>query len=276
MSNSAEPFAGPTALEATASEATAVEAPATGTWAAVLLGSLCIALVSGLAGLLQGPAVPDFSARPAGPERKAAFLSYFGAVVDAENARWAAERKQIEGFAAPLSPRVRERLEKRAAFFGLPEGLTDDALLSGLLLHVDRVPRSLALAQAAKESAWGTSRFAVEGHNYFGQRCYQKGCGMVPAARAPGAKFEVRRFRSPAASVASYFNNINGHREYAALRDYRAGQRAAGLTLSGIRAAERITQYSERRQAYVDEIQSLIHFNDLEGPNPLASEGPKP
>ncbi len=249
---------------------------ATGPGTAFLTGSICLALVLSLATLLRAPTVPDFSALPAGPERKAVFLSYLGELVDRENARWAEERRRLEALEVPLGQGERKRLEKRAAFFDLPAGLTDAQLLAGLLLHVDSVPRSLALAQAAKESAWGTSRFAIEGHNYFGQRCYQKGCGMIPAARTPGAKFEVRRFPSPAASVSSYFNNINSHREYAALRDYRAAQRAAGAVPSGIRAAERITQYSERRQAYVDEIQSLIHFNGLERPDALSSEVPRP
>ena len=81
---------------------------------------------------------------------------------------------------------------------------------------------------------------------------------------AAGAKFEVRRFESVAAAVTSYMNNINSHPEYAELREYRAARRRQNQPISGIDAAERITQYSERGQAYVDEIQSLIHFNRLD------------
>lgn len=141
---------------------------------------------------------------------------------------------------------------------------------------MDQIPRSLALAQAAKESAWGTSRFAREGNNYFGQRCYSKGCGLVPDARQTNAKFEVRAFPSVQDSVQSYMNNINGHPEYAELRAYRTIQRQAGKPVSGIRAAESISQYSERRGAYVDEIQSLIHFNQLESSAEAASYGDSP
>ena len=64
--------------------------------------------------------------------------------------------------------------------------------------------------------------------------------------------------------MASYILNINAHREYAGLRDHRAEQRRAGERVSSIKAAERMAQYSERRKAYVDEIQSLIHFNRLD------------
>ena len=87
---------------------------------------------------------------------------------------------------------------------------------------------------------------------------------MIPANRPRGAKFEVRRFDSPEASVESYMNNINSHPDYVSFRAYRAKQRMAGRPIKGIDAAEQLTQYSERRQAYVDEIQSLIHFNRLE------------
>lgn len=211
---------------------------------------------------------PDFSLYPAGEARKTAFFDFLGPLIEAENARWRADRERLQALAAepPESWGKRDRLwvEDRLAFFEIDPDLLHAERLTQLLVHVDTVPKSLALAQAAKESAWGTSRFSVDGHNYFGQRCYEKGCGLVPAARSPGAKFEVRTFESPRASVASYFNNINYHREYEALRSYRAEERRLGRKPSGIFAAERLTQYSERRQKYVDEIQSLIHFNHLE------------
>ena len=213
---------------------------------------------------------PDFSLYPAGEARKTAFFSYLGPLVDQENARWQRDRERLKGLKAASVDREKTAkqdmlwLEARSRFFGVETDQPQAQLVDALLRYVDQVPRSLALAQAAKESAWGTSRFATDGFNYFGQRCYQKGCGLVPQARAQGAKFEVRRFESPQASVASYMNNINSHPDYEGFRTYRAEQRAAGRPVHGIQAAERLTQYSERRQAYVDEIQSLIHFNRLE------------
>ncbi len=221
---------------------------------------------------------PDFAAYPAGEARKAAFFDYLGPLVDEENARWMRERERLLALRAaliagrPIGKRDRIWLEAQSALFGVDrhESLPDQ--ISALLLHVGRVPRSLALAQAAKESAWGTSRFATDGYNYFGQRCYDKGCGLIPESRGKGAKFEVRRFDSPRESVASYLMNINSHPEYEGFRAYRARQRAAGNPLRGIPAAEHLSQYSERRQAYVDEIQSLIHFNDLQSPIQMLPE----
>jgi len=214
---------------------------------------------------------PDFASYPAGDARKTVFFDYLGGLVDQENERWLQARArllELREATASREPGKRDRLwlSELTDFFDVCTDQSLPAQIDTLLVHVDGVPRSLALAQAAKESAWGTSRFAADAHNYFGQRCYDKGCGVVPEYRAPGAKFEVRRFDSPQASVRSYMNNINSHPDYAGFRDYRAVQRAAGQPLNGIQAAERLLQYSERRQAYVDEIQSLIHFNQLDQP----------
>ncbi|MGD8415701.1 MAG: glucosaminidase domain-containing protein [Pseudomonadales bacterium] len=235
-----------------------------------LIGTLCLGalLVTVPRGTYRGPVdpkAPDFRAYPAGEARKEAFFEYLAPLIDAENELWRARRARLEGLRdRTLNKADRRWLKALAGFFEVSPDLPKNRLIDALLDHVDTVPRSLALAQAAKESAWGTSRFTREGNNYFGQRCYEKGCGMIPRHRPSGAIYEVRRFDSAEDSVASYLYNINSHLEYANLRDYRSRQRDSGREVSGIRAAETITQYSERRQAYVDEIQSLIHFNDLD------------
>ena len=223
----------------------------------VLIFSTCAALLALPSLQIWRQQAPDFHLYPAGEARKTAFFNYFGPIIEAQNARWLADRQRLLRLLDSQGSKRDElwlhALEKRY-------GVANAALLT----HVDVIPRSLALAQAAKESAWGTSRFAVEGNSFFGQRCFEKGCGMIPAARQAGEIFEVKRFATARASVASYMNNINGHIQYQNLREYRAQQRHLGLALDGIKAAERLSQYSERRQAYVDEIQSLIHFNKLE------------
>lgn len=235
-------------------------------------GLIVICLPAWLAWQRQQP--PDFRNYPAGDERKAAFFGYLGPIIDATNERWREKRERLKLLRnAEPSKRDRLWLAQLSAFFEIPEDLKNADKIDRLLTHVGQVPRSLALAQAAKESAWGTSRFAREGNNYFGQRCYSKGCGLVPVARQANAKFEVRAFPSVRDSVRSYMNNINGHPEYAELRTYRTTQRQAGKRVSGIRAAEAISQYSERRGAYVDEIQSLIHFNELESSAEAESQG---
>ena len=139
-------------------------------------------------------------------------------------------------------------------------------LVETLLRRVDVVPVSLALAQAAKESGWGTSRFVREGNNLFGEWCFEEGCGIVPKARAPGRRHEVRSFESPQASVESYLRNINTHPGYRSLRGARKAQRETRKDLSGVALARELSQYSERREDYVTEVRNLIIGNDLESP----------
>ena len=211
---------------------------------------------------------PDFSALAAGETRKLQFFEYFRPIVTAQNNAVSAERAKLEvlhGRPDDLSyfeTRWLNEIARKYAIAG--EDIPVERLLDILLDRVDVIPVSLVLAQAAKESGWGTSRFAREGHNYFGQRCFRVGCGVVPKARAAGQQFEVATFDSPQHAVASYFANLNTHTEYASLRAYRSEKRAAGELATGIALAGHLTRYSERRQAYVDDIQSLIKFNKLD------------
>jgi len=134
--------------------------------------------------------------------------------------------------------------------------------LSRMLLRVDVLPEELVLSQAANESAWGTSRFAVEGNNYFGQWCYRKGCGLVPASRTEGSTHEVAVFETAYLSVNAYFMNVNRNKAYTELRQIRAEQRTAGQTITGTKLAEGLSRYSERGHEYIDEIQSMIRHNN--------------
>ncbi|MDX8384584.1 MAG: glucosaminidase domain-containing protein [Ghiorsea sp.] len=127
--------------------------------------------------------------------------------------------------------------------------------------RVDTVPLELVLSQAANESAWGTSRFARQGNNLFGQWCFSKGCGLVPQRRTLGATHEVASFPSAQASVRSYLRNINTGRAYADLRNIRAQQRQAGKRATASQLAEGLSKYSERGEKYVQEIKAMIRYN---------------
>lgn len=130
-----------------------------------------------------------------------------------------------------------------------------------LLERVDAVALELALAQSANESAWGQSRFAKQGNNYFGQWCFKKGCGIVPARREKGKTHEVARYESVNDSVRSYIKNINTVTAYAPLRAARKNDRAAGKQPDAIAQADGLLKYSQRREAYVKEIRALIRAN---------------
>ncbi|RBW43425.1 glucosaminidase [Psychromonas sp. B3M02] len=132
-----------------------------------------------------------------------------------------------------------------------------------LLSRVNTIPPSLALAQAAEESAWGTSRFALEGNAFFGQWDFS-GNGIKPKQqRKELGNYGIARFDSPLASVEGYMLNINSTSAYQSLRDLRAKEVAAGNTYSGTLLAGTLIKYSERGQAYIDGLRSLISYNKL-------------
>ena len=135
-----------------------------------------------------------------------------------------------------------------------------------LLARVDVIPPSLALAQSAEESGWGTSRFAHEGNALFGQRVWSGNGqgGMVPKQRGDGETFRVKAFGHLIDGVKSYVRNLNTHRAYRAFRRARAGLRKKGRMLSGSELAGSMTAYSERGGAYVETIRSIIRINGLE------------
>ncbi|MDN2661756.1 glucosaminidase domain-containing protein [Psychromonas sp. 14N.309.X.WAT.B.A12] len=132
-----------------------------------------------------------------------------------------------------------------------------------LLTRVNTIPPSLALAQAAEESAWGTSRFALEGNAFFGQWDFS-GNGIKPKQqRTELGNYGIKRFDSPLASVEGYMLNINSTSAYQSLRDLRAKEVAAGKTYSGTLLAGTLIKYSERGQAYIDGLRHLISYNKL-------------
>lgn len=130
-----------------------------------------------------------------------------------------------------------------------------------LLERVDAVALEVALAQSANESAWGQSRFAQKGNNFFGQWCYRKGCGIIPKKRDKGTRHEVAKFSSVNKSVRSYIKNINTGRVYAPLRKIRKKNKAVGKNPDAIAQTGGLIKYSQRREAYVKEIRSMIRYN---------------
>lgn len=209
--------------------------------------------------------LPDFTAYRDTTEKKAAFFSFLYPRIVLANSRVLLERSyllRLEEKAELTSAETRwlnaqaERLRVEA-----PTGSAEQFKL--LKKRLDVIPPALVLAQAANESAWGTSRFARQGNNLFGQWCFSKGCGLVPRNRVDGASHEVAKFASPYRSVRAYVQNLNRHETYQALRDIRIQDRRANDPLSGLEMAEGLLGYSERGEAYVEEIRALIHYNNL-------------
>lgn len=135
--------------------------------------------------------------------------------------------------------------------------------LAALARRMDVIPPSLALAQAAVESGWGTSRFAREGNALFGQWTFSASGDLVPLRRDPGKTHRVRAFDNLLDSVRAYMRNLNTHPTYRAFRQARSKMRREGAPLNGSRLATRLDHYAEQGVAYVAIIRATIENNDL-------------
>ncbi len=196
-------------------------------------------------------------------ERKRLFIQSMLPIILRINEVILEERRRIEALAArpagDLTRAEREWLAAVAERYGVDEGD-----IAGLIERADILPPSLALAQAAEESGWGTSRFARDGNAVFGERTFTKGAGMVPDRRDADKKHEVKAFAALPVSIITYMLNLNTHWAYESFRAERAKMRAAGARIDGYRLARTLTRYSERGQAYVETIESIIRGNGLE------------
>lgn len=129
-----------------------------------------------------------------------------------------------------------------------------------LLHRVDVVPPSLALAQAAEESGWGTSRFVRTGNNLFGHT-RDDGQGMAPSDGESGPRLAA--FDTLGDAVRAYLRNLNTHRAYEDLRRARTNARARNVFPDGHTLAGSLIAYSIRGQDYVDTIRAIIRANGL-------------
>lgn len=209
--------------------------------------------------------LPDFSTYRDTTEKKAAFFSFLYPRIVLANSRILIEREYLRSLSGKESLTKSELtwLENQAERLRVDEEPGSPDMFRRLEYRLDVIPPSLVMAQAANESAWGTSRFARRGNNLFGQWCFSKGCGIVPQSRIEGASHEVASFSSPYISVRSYIQNLNRHPAYQKLRDIRREARTDGNYASGASLAAGLLDYSERGEEYVKEIRSMIRHNNL-------------
>lgn len=206
---------------------------------------------------------PEFAQAPAGSERKEMFFDYFAPIVNEVNDDIAQDRAVVVA-QCQADPASTDELSNLAEKYRIKEDdLQQRTLCEVLLNRVDEVPASLALAQGANESAWGTARFAQQGNNFFGQWCFKKGCGIVPKGRGEGQIHEVASFRSPADSVRSYMMNLNTHDAYKPLRKIRRTLRNKDKDITGIALSHGLNKYSERGEEYGEELRDMIRYNKL-------------
>ena len=135
--------------------------------------------------------------------------------------------------------------------------------LSTLKIRMDEIPVSMAIAQAAKETGWGTSRFALEGNALFGQWTWS-GEGIKPAGADNDSTHKVMKFKVLQASVKAYQRNLNTHSTYKNFRSARAKLRDEGQKLDSVALTEHLDKYAETGKEYVRILQQIIRQNNLE------------
>jgi Bax protein len=237
---------------------------------AMLAASAVLFALFALTPQLPGERLPELE--PLDPQaRKDAFIEFLRPIVADVQNEVLKEREYVlamsERTAAGRALRRLDRVKlfRLARRYQIPVDGVDgiEGVLPTLRRRIDTVPTSLVLVQAAKESGWGTSRFAAEGNNLFGQRCYAPGCGFAPAG-LENPNFSVAKFFTVEDSIRSYVRNINTHPEYCEFRRLRQVLRETGSSVSGTVLAEALEAYSERGAAYVAEIRDMIAQNNLE------------
>jgi Bax protein len=212
--------------------------------------------------------VPNFSTYTDVKEKKEAFFNYLRPEVEKQNAYLLTLRHYVQTLYRKalanesLSEEDMARLEWLEEEYRVKPTQPLKMKLLALLQKIDVLPAELVLVQAANESAWGTSRFARKGYNFFGLWCFSKGCGFVPNRRNDGASHEVAKFDSLSRATYTYMRNLNRHDAYSDLREIRSRLRANQIPITGVALAEGLMNYSERGAAYVEELQTMILFNE--------------
>mgnify|MGYP001233130154 FL=1 len=151
----------------------------------------------------------------------------------------------------------KEWLKKKLKQYGV---VNND--LSTLKVRMDIVPVSLAIAQAAKETGWGTSRFALEGNALFGQWTWSDD-GIKPASADSDSKHKVMKFKVLKASVRAYQRNLNTHSSYREFRKVRAIQRDNQGNLNSLELVKYLDEYAETGVKYTEILKKIIEQNKL-------------
>ena len=176
-----------------------------------------------------------------------------------ENNKIAEDRKKLFKILGKNFNTAGERVWLKRRF---KEYKIEDKDFSKLKMRMDIIPVSIALAQAANESGWGTSRFALEGNALFGQWTWSKK-GISPKKKDPDQSHKILQFQILKASVRAYKNNLNTHNAYKEFREVRAQLRQEGKQIVGLDLTKYIKNYAAIGEKYVRIIEDIIEKNSL-------------
>ena len=192
-------------------------------------------------------------------KRKEMFIKIILPLIVKENSKIRVDRKRLFTILNKNSNTDIEKkwLEKKYKQYGVKK---ND--LSTLKIRMDEIPVSLAIAQAAKETGWGTSRFALKGNALFGQWTWS-GEGLKPKNADQGKDHRVMKFHSLQLSVRAYLRNLNTHSTYKNLRKVRTELRNQDKALDSIILSKHLDKYAETGNQYIEVLQKIIEQNNL-------------
>ncbi len=192
-------------------------------------------------------------------KRKDMFIKIILPLIVKENNKIRIDRKRLFTILSKNSNTDIEKkwLEKKYKQYGAKQ---ND--LSTLKVRMDEIPVSLAIAQAAKETGWGTSRFALKGNALFGQWTWS-GEGLKPKNADEGKDHKVMKFHSLQLSVRAYLRNLNTHSTYKNLRKARTDLRNQNKPLDSIILSKFLDKYAETGNKYIEVLQKIIEQNNL-------------
>jgi len=192
-------------------------------------------------------------------KRKDMFIKIVLPLIVKENNKIRVDRKRLFTILSKNSNTDIEKkwLEKKYKQYGVRK---ND--LSTLKIRMDEIPVSLAIAQAAKETGWGTSRFALKGNALFGQWTWS-GEGLKPKNADEGKGHKVMKFHSLQLSVRAYLRNLNTHSTYKNLRKARTQLRNQNKSLDSIILSKHLDKYAETGNKYIEVLQKIIEQNNL-------------
>ena len=192
-------------------------------------------------------------------KRKEFFIQIVLPLIIQENNNIRLDRKTLFNIINKSNNTALEKkwLEKKYKQYGV-----NSRDLSVLKIRMDEIPTSLAIAQAAKETGWGTSRFAQEGNALFGQWTWS-GEGLKPKKAEEGKGHKVMKFNVLQASVRAYQRNLNTHSTYKDFRKARAEFRDLNKPLDSIELSTHLNKYAETGNQYVEVLKKIITQNKL-------------
>jgi len=191
--------------------------------------------------------------------KKETFIKIVLPLIVAENERILADRKKLKKV---LQKKQTSDLEKQWLRQKLLEYKVKKGSMEELTSRIDIIPTSIALAQAAKESGWGTSRFALEGNAIFGQWTWS-GNGIAPLDRESNKNHKILKFPILRASVKAYQNNLNTHKSYLKFREKRSSMRKKKMDISGLQLTETLKNYAQTGSEYIKILNQIIRQNRL-------------